>query len=558
MTSGRSRSQRSIESGLGQSRCPSSVPTDQAGALRSGPMIVAGCPGRARWKAASLAVRLIHSSVGRSRRLGGRTGAGAVVSRRAARRAGSPTDTDPLLATAIRPSPVTDQAAGTGLRSNSGRDRITGQERTDTDRVAATASRAMDLMPGMGQAPVLAMATGRATGLVLARAAALVTRPMEDLARLAGMDVTTPTEAMAEGPAPMSTTRGTGTGREATTAKTPRTDRATATGPTLAATAQVRATRRPVRGGDHTLPAATVPAMGSPRAMAMDMAQAKGPIAATSRARRCGLAASATGQATASTRVTGARRMIRVVAADTARAKATDTVRVDHRDRQDRTEAATRGAAATAGVPTHSAMTSGRRTTTCETTNTRDQAATRRIQRMADTAKAGRTRPMATATSGRTGHIQDRAASAARSTRTVGDIRGSQIIAGPPKDSPATATARPDRGSPATFPTGRSTRRLGLGPPIGRLSSEPNPCRCRPADRPPHCRPALARLPPRQDQPMPRQVMPMTRRSPRWLKWSSSSRRLLPCQAPQGQLSRHRSKSCHRRHLRHCRAMSRI
>jgi len=183
-TSRRSLNPRFIESGLGLSRCRSLVPTARAGALRSGLMTAAGCPGRARWKAASLVVRPIRSSAGRCRRQAAPADAGPVARRRAARWPRSPTNTGRQLATALRRNPVTQPATGTDLGSSIRRDGTIGREVTDTRQDPVTARLATDQRPDMvkGQAPATAalvamrpkLATALAPTTVLVLAMALV------------------------------------------------------------------------------------------------------------------------------------------------------------------------------------------------------------------------------------------------------------------------------------------------------------------------------------------------------------------------------------------------
>ena len=257
-----------------------------------------------RGKAASLAVRLIPSSVGRSRRLAARTNAGAAVSPRATRCPGSPTGTATPLATVRRPILVTEPVTGTDLASRIGRDRITGREATATQRVAVTARLASDPSLDMGQSldtgrrlllatalvratvlvpttghlaatvqgparavPPLATATPLATALDTAAALVMARPPdtgrMGDLTPLADMDRPAATEATGAGLA-LSVT---GTGHETTIAQAPRTDRVKASDQTRA-TAPALAMHRVALGAERTVPP-----------MATDTAQAMGPIA---------------------------------------------------------------------------------------------------------------------------------------------------------------------------------------------------------------------------------------------------------------------------------------
>lgn len=321
----------------------------------------------------------------------------------------------------------------------------------------------MDPRPNLAPAPapasVTAQAQAPATALVMAKEPVLLT----DLAQATAAEPVTgrpaDTGVMVADLALMSTVSATGTGRETTTAQPPHTGPVTATDQKLAAMALAPATHRVVRAAERTA-----------QVMVTDTAQARGPIASTAKASTAkastakadipatSVARSAvitdrsimgreiTRRAMAMTRATGTGLVIRVAATGTARPRVTDTGR---RDRRDLTEADTRRTANTSAVATGSAMITGHLTTTGGTRSTQGQLVTRRIQPMADIARAGRLRPTATATSARTGRTPALMDRTDLSIRPVAGIQGGLIMAGHRKDSPATAMARVGQGSMA-------------------------------------------------------------------------------------------------------------
>ena len=529
--------------------------------------------------AASLAVRLIPSLVGRSRRPVATTRPDTAVSRSRTRCRclGTQTDTARPLVTVLRPNLVTEPTTGTDLGSSTGRDRITDREVTDTRRAATAPARpAIDLRPGMGQStvqvPATVQAPATATDLVqvpglvlvpglamvrrlvmvpvLAIAASLGTGLIEDLTRRADTDRPADTGATVAGLVPMSSIRGTGTGRETTTAQPPDMARRTASDQALAMVLAL-ATHQAVPPAERTV-----------REMATDTVQERDPNAGTTRAvvqaTRVGPLATTMARATATTSASGTALEIRVAATDTDQRRVTDT---DRRGGRGRRQAHIRAAAATSAVITSSAMSSDRRTT-AETGSTGDQRATGRPRPMPYTARAGRPRPATTVCSGRTGRTQTPTDLTVRSIRPAAGTRGRRTM----------ATATVHRGSTVRSPTGQSTHRLGLVPPTGRLTSGRSPRQCSATGRPPRCLPAQVRQPLNLNQPPPRRptsppptsvhrpawrgsARPRRRirspplASPRLLRPSRSSRRRERPARP-AMSSRRRSRLYHRRRCR--------